>query len=88
MNIHEFRYNSISLRTWAGKIIIYIHRYIYGQRCNTRADVPDMCGRIAKVGSHVLALGIELFCPWFKKILIFEKLERPKMKYIVQRPLI
>ena len=49
---------------------IHEFRHIYGQRCNTKADVPDMCGRIAKVGSHVLALGIGLFCPWFKKILV------------------
>ena len=29
-----------------------------------------MCGRIAKVGSHVLALAIDLFCPWDLNILV------------------
>ena len=33
-------------------------RVLRGHRCNTKADVADMCSRIAKPGSHVIALTI------------------------------
>ena len=34
---------------------LFEFQYIYGQRCNTKANVIDMCARPTKPGSHPLA---------------------------------